>query len=341
MNSLVWLAGSMVLLVAGAAFYAKTHQSTLPVQETAVSSGTLDAYIQSLSATGSHLAKSPVYAKGELLEVVYFITPESTLEFIADLHRLNEWLTPESLKINDTKTPIIALDKPIAGSGSTIIKVTGRAKFPGNSDSMLGDSTAKIEFTGKKTSVVRPKIVQEEANTRDLTLVAQDFSVNENNLIQITGLPEVTKKVRYLNIGGKSFPALNASGSVYAVVERGEFEKGEYFVGAFLDDGKLVGLDGKVSFTGERKAVNIVAIVPNRVSSEKETYVVLQGNGLSKIVSFQLSNSFIFKNPSFSITSDGVAVVKIPKGLTPGSYIFNMMDTKGIYTTDTTTLTVY
>lgn len=68
---------------------------------------------------------------------------------------------------------------------------------------------------------------------------------------------------------------------------------------------------------------------------------MLQGNGLSKIVSFQLSNSFIFKNPSFSITNDGVAVVKIPKGLAPGSYIFNMMDTKGIYTTDTTTLTVY
>ncbi len=112
-------------------------------------------------------------------------------------------------------------------------------------------------------------------------------------------------------------------------------------MGAFLDDGTLIGLDGQASFTGELKAVSIVAIVPNRVSSEHETFVVLQGHGFQKMVSIQLSNSFIFKNPSFSITSDEVAIVKIPKGLSAGTYIFNMMDTKGIYTTDTTGLTVY
>lgn len=169
---------------------------------------------------------------------------------MTDLHRLGEWLILESLKINEVPSPIPTLDKPITGSGSTIIRVTGRAKFPGNSDSALADSTAKIEFTGKKPKTLQPQVTKtEDAITRDLTLVTQNFSVNKNNLIQVNGLPEVTKKVQFLNIGGKSFPAISASGSVYSVVERGNFEQGEYFIGAFMDDGKLVGLDGKVVFT--------------------------------------------------------------------------------------------
>lgn len=63
MNTLVWLSGCMVLIITTAAFYAKISRSSVPTQEEIVSSGTLDAYVQNLSATGSRLEKSPVYTK--------------------------------------------------------------------------------------------------------------------------------------------------------------------------------------------------------------------------------------------------------------------------------------
>lgn len=114
------------------------------------------------------------------------------------------------------------------------------------------------------------------------------------------------------------------------MVDRGTFAEGDYFIAAYSKEGKLVPVQGKLSFRSDGQSVGVSYVTPASVPNSRESYVTLQGRGFSKVVSIQLSNSLVIKNASFRAVDDAVAIVKIPAGIPPGEYAMNVMDVKGI-----------
>lgn len=109
------------------------------------------------------------------------------------------------------------------------------------------------------------------------------------------------------------------------------FSSGEYFVFYELTNGKLVTSDAKITFEHSDATINIAGLTPNTIRNDIDRFITLQGNGFNKIISIQLNNNLILKNAEFTIINEHVAGVKIPKGLPPGEYYFNIMDTGSIY----------
>ncbi len=114
------------------------------------------------------------------------------------------------------------------------------------------------------------------------------------------------------------------------MVDRASFAAGEYFAAVLTKEGKLVPLKEGIVFESDGQLVGISAITPSSVPNSRESYVTLQGRGFSKIVSVQLSNSLVIHNASFRLINDSVAIVKIPAGISEGSYAMNVMDVSGI-----------
>ncbi len=135
----------MIIAIASILFHLKPNELAIP--EETISNGSIDSYTQNLSASGSHYEKSPAFGKGDELEVVYVITPESSLNFLADFRKLKDWLNIETIDMNGEKTSPNVLDTPVSGSGTTVLKIRGHSKQPSNTDSALTDESVSIEFT--------------------------------------------------------------------------------------------------------------------------------------------------------------------------------------------------
>ncbi|MFA6090555.1 MAG: hypothetical protein WC774_02160 [Candidatus Gracilibacteria bacterium] len=98
-----------------------------------------------------------------------------------------------------------------------------------------------------------------------------------------------------------------------------------------LTTGKIITMNEKIHFQYADSKINIANITPYTIENSTDHMLVIQGNGFDKILSIQMNNNLILKNAEFTIINNRVAGVRIPKGLPPGNYYFNIMDTNSIY----------
>ncbi|MCK9272090.1 hypothetical protein M0P65_00925 [Candidatus Gracilibacteria bacterium] len=197
----------------------------------------------------------------------------------------------------------------------------------------------EVELIGDKPEeIVEEEIIDKTKEVLIFTFNSQNFNSNINNVLEISG--QNLELIDYLVIGEKKIEGIYKDDKFYARIEKNIFGNGDFFVGFYLKNGKLETSSSKLTFSYNPNPINIAAITPDKISNKKDSYVVIQGNGFNKIVSLQLSNNYIFKNTLFNIINNQVASVKIPSGLTPGVYYFNIMDTKGIYNAANLKLTI-
>lgn len=152
------------------------------------------------------------------------------------------------------------------------------------------------------------------ADIGDFSVHADKSSLSSDvgGIIAFTGTG--TKRIESVLIGEKNIPGkLFADGSYVIAIERNTFQSGEYFLAYVLDDGTLVTKDEKITFYSEGSSVGIVDVTPSSVPSSRDSYIVLQGFGFSKLLSLQLGNGVIFKEASFTLVDDRVVFVRIPK----------------------------
>lgn len=150
-----------------------------------------------------------------------------------------------------------------------------------------------------------------------------NLNSNINNLVEITW--SWRELVKYVNIGWVSLTPINESNKTFLTIAKNTFSSWEYFIIVQLNDNEIVTLNEKIKFTYNSSKVNIANITPNTIKNDFDTFIVLQGNWFSKIISIQLSNNIILKTTSFDIINDNVMSVKIPKDLGVWSYYFNIM----------------
>lgn len=156
-----------------------------------------------------------------------------------------------------------------------------------------------------------------------------NFNSNLNNLINIYWT--WIENIKYINIWWISFYPIKDNNKYYLSINKNTFSNWEYFIILQLRDNSILPLNDKISFIYSKDEVNVYNITPNQIKWDKDTYVVIQWNWLSKIISLQLSNNVILKNTSFNIINDKVLSVKIPSNLEKWKYYINIMTTKWIF----------
>jgi hypothetical protein len=190
----------------------------------------------------------------------------------------------------------------------------------------------------KPEEIVEEEIIDKTKEVLIFTFNSQNFNSNINNVLEISG--QNLELIDYLVIWEKKIEWIYKDDKFYARIEKNIFWNWDFFVGFYLKNGKLETSSSKLTFSYNPNPINIAAITPDKISNKKDSYVVIQWNWFNKIVSLQLSNNYIFKNTLFNIINNQVASVKIPSGLTPGVYYFNIMDTKWIYNAANLKLTI-
>lgn len=151
---------------------------------------------------------------------------------------------------------------------------------------------------------------------------------NINQLIEVHW--EAKDFIKYVNIGGVSFTPIYENNRVFLSITKNTFSSGEYFIVIQWKDNEIMSLSEKIKFTLNTSPTNIANITPASIKNDTDSYVVLQWNGFSKIISVQLSNNIILKTTAFHVINDHVMSVLIPKNLEPGNYYFNIMTPDGI-----------
>lgn len=163
----------------------------------------------------------------------------------------------------------------------------------------------------------------------DIMFEKNTLSSHINHLIEISWKDK--EMIKYVNIWWNSFTPIQNNGKVYLAIEKNTFSSGEYFIIIQLQNDEIISLDKKFYFEYWSSQVNIANITPNNIKNTQDTFLVLQGNGFSKVISIQLSNNIILKNTSFDIINDSVMSVKIPSELESGKYYFNIMTVNRIH----------
>lgn len=190
----------------------------------------------------------------------------------------------------------------------------------------------------KTEEIIEEEIVDKTKEVLIMAFNSQNFNSNINNILEISG--QNLELIDYLLIWEKKIEWIYKDDKFYARIDKNTFWNWDFFVGFYLKNGKLETSSSKLTFSYNPNPINIAAITPSTINSAKDWHIVIQWNWFNKMVSLQLSNNFIFKNTLFNIISNEVASVKIPSWLTPGTYYFNIMDTKGIYNASNIKLTI-
>lgn len=280
------------------------------------------------------------YKKNDELEFV-FVTPSDSGDLASvDVSRLRDLIDITEIQADHEPIKESELDS-IPVSGALTITVRGKARENTVNKTDL-NGLVKIRFSRKKPvtdqSLEKPVITGSGARPASLNIPSYILSSNIDNLIPISG--EHLDTIDRVVVGEKSFQGSMKWDVYYFILPRNTFGSWDYFVGLYLKNGELIASGKKLSFTYDSSPINIAAITPSTIKNDKDGYVVVQGNGFSKMVSLQLSNNLIFKSAQFTVVNDQVVSIKIPKWLDPGEYTFNMMDTTWIYEAKNKTLTV-
>ena len=269
------------------------------------------------------------YKKGDNLEYVLVFSGNfprgiainvSTIKNFLDIERM-EWDEKEILEkdLSNLRT-----------ENSSLLKIIGKAK---NTSTESGipkpEVTVKEEIATEEKPEIEKSVQIPQAEPIGSTVDATRYNSNINNLIVFRG--ENIESVEFVNIGEKRIRPAYASGTLFVQVDKDTFTTGGYFVFFTLKNGRIFPSDHRIFFEHSSSAINIANITPKTLRNSEESFIVIQGNGFDKIVSVQLSNNLILKNAEFKIINNRVAGVKIPKGLPPGEYYFNIMDTATIH----------
>lgn len=264
------------------------------------------------------------YKKWDEIEVTFIFPWDGKNHISLDKNKWSKNIPIKKILIDDKITPS---SKIIIEDGETL-KIIWEA----NQDGIL----KKEDFDD--IILENEKIKKEEetenkeksfSGSLDIIFEKNTLSSHINHLIEISWKDK--EMIQYLNIWWNSFTPIQNNGKVYLAIEKNTFSSGEYFILIQLENGEIVSLDKKFYFEYWASQVNIANITPNNIKNTQDTFLVLQGNGFSKVISIQLSNNIILKNTSFDIINDSVMSVKIPSGLESGKYYFNIMTVNGIH----------
>jgi len=278
---------------------------------------------------GTNLEPFTPYKKNDDLEFV-LITESATEDGAKiDLSQLHEKVDITEILINDVpKRESDLSDLPF--EGALKVSIRGKAKDAGLNQEGL-QNAIKLSFLRKRSAKKEIPVEKVPVGPAPEAITVPDeiLSSNIDHLVPLSG--KNLESIDRVVVGEKTFSGLVKDGKYYFIIPKDTFGNGEFFIGLYLRNGQLVPTQDRLAFTYNGNPINIAAITPNQLRNEEDHYVVVQGNGFSKMISIQLSNNLIFKNALFTVINDNVVSIKIPKGLEPGEYYFNMMDTAGIY----------
>jgi hypothetical protein len=147
-------------------------------------------------------------------------------------------------------------------------------------------------------------------------------------------------KIKFLNIWSYSFSPNIKDWVAYILIKQNTFDSWNYFVFIQPLQWSIVPLETQMSFEYNNSKVNIANITPNQVNNSKDSYIVLQWNWFSDIISLQLNNNIILEKTDFDIINDKVMSVKIDKKLDTWIYSFNIMTTDNIIQIDNMNFTI-
>lgn len=263
-----------------------------------------------------------------------FILKNSNSKVSLDLGKVRQKFDIKEIYIDNEK--IDKLDDNLDIKNSKNIKIIAKAKDKGilkeeEKNEIVTDFEENREKLIEEEQEIETQEVDEKLPIKDKEIIIdiKKLNSNINNLIEIKGSSK--NLVKYINIWWRSFTPVSKSWSVFISVDKNTFVSWSYFVIIQFNDSEVVTLDKKIYFDFSSDKVNIANITPNVIENDIDRYVVLQWNGLSKVISIQLNNNIILKNTSFDIINDNVLSVKIPKWLSRWYYYFNIMTTEWIY----------
>lgn len=271
----------------------------------------------------SSLWKSVPYKKWDEIEVTFIFPWEGKNHVLLDKNKWNKNISIKKILIDEQ---IVSDDSIIIEDGQTL-KIIGEATQEG--------ILKKEDF---KDIIIENEKIKEEIQkteektfswTLDIHFEKNVLSSHINHLIEITG--EQKDLIKYITIGENSFTPIKNNGKVYLAIQKDSFWSGEYFIIVQWENNEIFSLDTKMYFEYGISEVNIANISPQSIQNDRDSFLVLQWNGFSKVISIQLSNNIILKNTSFDIINDRVMSVKIPSWLESGRYYFNIMTVNTIH----------
>ena len=253
-------------------------------QSTTPPGGTVDSYIRNVT-WGTLLVKTSPFQKGNELEFLSVIDPGDALSFRTDLQKLVSNLDNVQIEINGKPASIGEI---VVGTGATYIKIKGQAKTDGTADYTDATGTGVVEFLGEKPEPepISEKTAPEILPGFSVSPEKTDYPSEIGNVVIFSG--NGVSRINSVMIGGQAFRGSFLSDGRYAVTVERRALVGDFFVAFLLTDGKLVSMDGKLSFSGTSDPIGVAAVTPATVPSSRDSFIVLQGFGFSKLLSIQL-----------------------------------------------------
>ena len=277
------------------------------------------------------------FKKNDSLDLTFIFDADFGNILNINLDRLLKKINIKEIYINDEKKDRNSL-KNIPFNNILKLRIVGDAMQNSLEDENIKNDIQVDVIWEKVEEIAKEEIVDKSKQLVVSSFNSQNFNSNISNILEISG--KNLELIDYLIIWEKKIEWIYKDNKFYARIDKATFWNWDFFVGFYLKNGKLESSPLKLTFSYNPNPINIAAITPDKISNKKDSYVVIQWNWFNKIVSLQLSNNYIFKNTLFNIINNQVATVKIPSGLTPGVYYFNIMDTKWIYNAANLKLTI-
>jgi hypothetical protein len=319
-----------------------------------------NAYVKNLTWE-TDISNSVPYAKGNLLEYVYIITPQEASKIIINIKKLASHINITKIEINWESQDIDRTLLEAEINDITTLKITWEAtenseenknntennlkkiinievknklnnnlsKTNKNPEEKSNQEINNNSETEKEQTNIKNKEENKKKITDNISLNKYNFSSNIDNLIEISW--NNLDNIQYINIWWNSYEPIKDEDNLYFNIQQNSFNSWEYFVLLQLKNWEILTLPQKINFIFVNDEINIAQITPNIIKNNKTKMIVLQWNGFDKIISLQLSNNIVIKNTSFEIITDNVMSVKIPEGLPVWKYHFNIMDTVWIH----------
>lgn len=203
-------------------------------------------------------------------------------------------------------------------------------------DNQVIQEDIDIDETPVQLEIIPEKIIDNDFSKLEFNNIS--FNSNINNLLEISW--ENINQIKFLNIWSYSFTPTFKDETAYFLINKNTFDSWNYFVFIQPLQGNIIPLNTQIKFNFTASDINIANITPQVVNNTKDSYIVLQWNWFSDIISLQLNNNIILQKTDFDIINDKVLSVKIEKQLKPGNYHFNIMTTNNIINLDNMNFTI-
>lgn len=175
-------------------------------------------------------------------------------------------------------------------------------------------------------------------NLSEISVLRKNFISNINNYFEINW--KDANLVKSVIIWDSTFSPFIKDNKILFNIEANKFDTWNYFIAIVLKSGQLITLNDSINFTLDKGKINIVDILPRKITNDTQKYITIQWNWFKNIVSVQLSNNLVLKNTDFQIVNDNVMAIKITPEIASWTYHLNIMDTAHVYELKTQTFLV-